>query len=169
MQLLALYKLDQKQLTIRPVPVELQDFLEDCAASASPIATHRDVTITCQAEDELEGTFDPDLVGIAVQNVLANSLRYAHKEVRLSAWQENEGEPFTVIQVEDDGAGYPDAMLTDPGNFIRRISRSTGSTGLGLHFASTVAMLHRRHGRYGTITLDNHGTLGGGRFSIRLP
>ena len=74
-----------------------------------------------------------------------------------------------VISINDDGPGYPQAMLDRQKEFIQGIEPSSGSTGLGLYFASRIAALHGRDGIQGRIEISNGGALGGGVFRLFLP
>jgi nitrogen-specific signal transduction histidine kinase len=49
-----------------------------------------------------------------------------------------------TLTVNDDDNGYPEEMLHDPKNFVKRVSHRTGSTGLGLFFSSVIASEHTR-------------------------
>ncbi|MDF2642359.1 MAG: histidine kinase, partial [Pseudomonas sp.] len=54
-------------------------------------------------------------------------------------------------------------------DYVLGINQGSGSTGLGLYFASHIARLHARNGVHGRIEIANGGALGGGLFSIYLP
>jgi signal transduction histidine kinase len=77
------------------------------------------------------------------------------------------------IRVEDNGAGYPRALL-DAGaaglsGVASGIDFRTNSAGLGLYFSREVARMHRHRGREGSVRLENGGTFGGGCFILSLP
>ena len=74
-----------------------------------------------------------------------------------------------MIDIADDGIGYPEFMLKEQENFIKSIDHSTGSTGLGLYFAGQIARLHKQGENKGTIKLLNGGELKGGIFRLTLP
>ncbi len=167
MQLLSLYKLEHDQLTVTPVEVAVIEFVEDCIASHASVAEQSGIRLEYDCDEELLGFFDPDLIGIAINNILGNSIRYSRGRVLLAARPGQAGGiEFTVA---DDGDGYPEDMIDRPGEYARRIDSSSGSTGLGLFFSDTVARLHRRNGGQGHIELGNGEPLGGGRFRLSLP
>lgn len=166
-QLLGLYKLEVNQLPLYPAHHELDDFIQ------AQLARHRDVLDSrgIQARGEvsefdLMGFFDQELLGSVLGNVIANAIRYARSALLISA-SEQDGE--LLLYVNDDGAGYPQAMLERQGDYILGLSQSSGSTGLGLYFAARIAQLHQRDGRRGRVELSNGGPLGGGEFRIYLP
>ena len=74
-----------------------------------------------------------------------------------------------MIGVEDDGKGYPDSMQHTGTLNFKSLDFKSGSTSLGLFFASSVARLHSEGKRSGSIKLHNGGSLGGGVFEIWLP
>ena len=166
MQLLSLYKIDNQQFKVQIGEVEVADFIEDCVAAHSPVANSRGIDLTIECDDSLIWFFDPDLVGIAVNNVIGNSIRYTSSRLMVSVKVIDQQ---LVIAIDDDGQGYPEIMLQDPEHFMHNINYSTGSTGLGLFFSATVAHYHQRNGNKGKIALKNDGALGGGSFSIYLP
>jgi len=68
-----------------------------------------------------------------------------------------------------DGKGYPDSMQHTGTLNFKSLDFKSGSTSLGLFFASSVARLHSEGKRSGSIKLHNGGSLGGGVFEIWLP
>jgi len=166
MQLLSLYKLENNQLVVQLVEVEVIDFIEDCIAAHAPLAASNKVQIDVNCDDSLIWFFDPDLVGIAINNIIGNSIRYTRSRILLSICIVD---GYLLIKVDDDGPGYPQNMIQDPENFIKKVSYNTGSTGLGLFFSATVASSHKRNGKKGHILLKNEGELKGGEFQISLP
>ena len=166
MQMLSLYKLDRQQLKLNPVEVDVIEFVEDCIASHASVAEQSGIMLDYDCDEELLGNFDRDLVGIAINNVIGNSIRYSKHRVLLRALPRGQGLEFIVA---DDGAGYPESMIDNQGDYARSIDSSTGSTGLGLFFSDTVARLHRNGEHSGSIELQNGDPLGGGCFRLLLP
>ncbi|HFB66897.1 MAG TPA: HAMP domain-containing histidine kinase [Aeromonadales bacterium] len=166
MQLLTLYKVDHGQFSVRKVEVEVIEFLEDCIASHEQLAKMKNIHLQMNCDDDLIWFFDPDLIGIAINNVIGNSIRYTKAKVCLTA-RVLQGQ--LNIEITDDGNGYPEEMLASPEDFINRISYRTGSTGLGLFFAAVVSENHQKDDLKGHIQLDNKAPQGGGRFQIYIP
>ena len=106
---------------------------------------------------------DPDLLALAVDNVLGNAAKYADAgpiEVRL---REEAGE--AVIEVADTGRGIPGADLPHVFDELARAqnARDVAGSGIGL---SLVSAILRRHG--GTVALrsaEGSGTV----VTLRLP
>ncbi len=166
MQLLSLYKLENNQLSIQITEVEVVDFIEDCVATHSLLAENNGIELKVDCDDSIIWFFDQDMVGIAINNILGNSIRYTKKQVVVSV-KVVDGQ--LIIQIDDDGQGYPESMIDNPEQFIKKVNYNTGSTGLGLFFSATIALNHQRSGRQGSIRLSNDGLLNGGSFQITLP
>ncbi|WP_415754060.1 sensor histidine kinase [Pseudomonas leptonychotis] len=166
-QMLGLYKLGVNQLPLHPGHHELDDFI------GAQLARHQDVLgsrgIQARAEVEsfdLMSFFDEELIGSVLSNIIANSIRYARSSLLISAREEQGG---VLISVNDDGIGYPPAMIEQQNDYVLGLNQSSGSTGLGLYFSARIAGLHRRGKHCGHIELANGGPLGGGEFRIYLP
>lgn len=166
-QLLGLYRLQNHKLSLAVDEYFLSDLLDEHKAQYQEVFDHRGITLDIQTDPSLTWYFDRELILGVVNNALNNASRYTREKIILCASEAN-GE--LVIEVHDDGQGYPDAMLeADPGDINKNINFKTGSTSLGLYFASKVAGLHKEGGRSGRITITNGGKLGGGLFSVYLP
>ncbi|MDG1579381.1 HAMP domain-containing sensor histidine kinase [Pseudomonas sp. GOM6] len=166
-QLLGLYKLGVNQLPLFPAHHELDDFIGAQLARHQDVLDSRGIAARGEVESfDLMGFFDQELIGSVLANVIANSIRYARSALLISAREEG-GE--LLLCVNDDGAGYPQAMIEQQGDYVLGLNQSSGSTGLGLYFAARIAELHRRGERCGRIELGNGGPLGGGEFRIYLP
>lgn len=172
--LLGLYRLQEKQLPLQIQEIFVADFLEEQIAANELLFSIRQLRVVCECDDDLRAYFDPTLIAGVLNNVLVNASRYADKSIRVIARPNvNNG---VVIEVRDDGPGFPDKMLsananTEEDQFAnddRGIDFHSGSTSLGLYFAAQVANLHRRGEQHGTIDLTNiapHGSC----FRLLLP
>lgn len=166
MELLTLYKLEKKQVGIQFAEVIVIDFIEDCIAAYSMLANNKGIRLEMECDDSLIWFFDPDMVGIAIKNIIGNCIRYTQSQVLVSA---RPVKGRLLIRIDDDGPGYPENMLEDPEQMMNRVNFNTGSTGLGLYFAATIAQRHQRQDRQGNIRLENDSRLGGGSFQVILP
>lgn len=166
MQLLSLYKLEKKQVNIQIGEVEVIDFIEDCVAAHSLMASNKKIRIDVDCDESLIWFFDSNFVGIVINNILGNSIRYAKNRVLVTAKMIDNQH---IIQIDDDGEGYPESMLKQPGQYIKHVDFKTGSTSLGLFFSEVIADSHIRAGQKGLIRLDNKQLLDGGCFQLILP
>jgi len=165
-QLLSLYKMENKALRAHIDEHHLLDFLEEQVARYLPLFKVKNITCVVECDEELTGYFDRDLISGVINNTLANAIRYCHQTIRVSAQAENEG---LSILIEDDGCGFPKAMLDQPLNMSAGVDFESGSTNLGLYFAHRIALLHTQSSSVGYIKLSNDNSLGGGQFKLHLP
>lgn len=164
-QLLGIYRLDEQTLSAHIEEHYVPDFLMEHLARHTPLLEGLGIEYSVDAED-INGFFDDDLLTGVLNNTINNAIRYTRSRVRLTA-RENDG--YLVIGVEDDGQGYPESMQHSGTLSFKSLDFKSGSTSLGLFFASTVAKLHNLGDRSGEIRLHNGGTFGGGVFEIWLP
>lgn len=166
-QLLGLYKLGVNQLPLQPAYHELDDFIEAQLASHQEVFASRGIIATYEV-DPLSplGFFDRELVASVLGNCINNAIRYARESLLITVSDEA-GQ--LVLSINDDGDGYPAAMLERQADYVQGINHGSGSTGLGLYFANRIAALHQRNGVVGHTEIRNGGPLGGGVFSLYLP
>lgn len=164
-QLLGIYRLGEQNLSAHIEEHFVPDFLSEHVARHTPLL--KGLGIECHIDaHEINGFFDADLLTGVLNNTLNNALRYTRSKIRLTA-QERDG--YLVIGVEDDGEGYPENMQHTGTLNFKALDFNSGSTSLGLFFASSVAALHKEGARTGAIKLHNGGSFGGGVFEIWLP
>jgi two-component system, OmpR family, sensor histidine kinase SenX3 len=165
-QLLTIYKMDQAQYTVNITDNAVCDFIEETLLQNRPLLDYRGINVITECPEDLFWFFDSNLISGVINNILNNAYRYAQDRLSITAQEKN---GFLVLTVQDNGSGYPESMLSSTGQDIKGTSFRTGSTGLGLYFASIVAGLHKNRGRSGYIEIRNGCELGGGCFSIYLP
>jgi two-component system sensor histidine kinase SenX3 len=165
-QLLTLYKMDNDQLSMNISHYSVSDLLEETHLQCRPLLEYKDIKVTVDCPDDLYWFFDRNLVLGVINNVLNNAFRYAGDRIVIKA---DEHDGCLVISVVDNGKGYPESMVGSSVKTNKEVSFKSGSTGLGLFFASMVAMMHKNKDREGYISLSNIDENGGGCFSIILP
>lgn len=165
-QLLTLYKIDRDQFSVNISHCSVADLLEESIIQNKPLLDYKGVEAFIDFPDDLYWFFDQNLISGVINNVLNNAFRYAGDRIRIRA-AEKDG--WLMISIEDNGEGYPDEMLGTGVQTNKEVSFKTGSTGLGLFFASMAAMMHKNKGREGYIEISNGGEYGGGCFTIMLP
>lgn len=166
-QILALYKIDSGIYPFDPVEVDLSSFVDEVLARVQRLATAKGVVLeTALQLDEPSWYFDQELILSLVVQAMYNALRYTQDRVRLIL---NLTGHQLEICIEDNGPGYPEFMLASDFPPRLRIDTHSGSTGLGLLFASRVAEMHKNRDKTGAIHLKNGGELGGSCFKLVLP
>lgn len=164
-QLLGIYRLGENNLSAHIEEHLVPDFLAEHMARHTPLLDGLGIEYSIDADD-LNGFFDQDLLTGVLNNTINNAIRYTKSRIRLTAGQRD---GYLVIGVEDDGQGYPDSMQHTGTLSFKALDFNSGSTSLGLFFASSVARLHSEGNRSGSIRLHNGGSFGGGVFEIWLP
>jgi len=166
-QLLGLYRLQNKLLTLHVDEYYLDDLLDEQAAHYTQMLNGKNVSLNISVEQNLAWYFDREIILGVLNNALNNASRYTKNAIEITAKIDND---FLVIEIHDDGQGYPkDLLAAPPGEILNDINFNTGSTSLGIYFAAMVTKLHTQGERHGYIKLSNGGRLGGGVFSIYLP
>jgi signal transduction histidine kinase len=171
MQLLAMYKqVGTPEYPFDMQPLEVGELAEQVAASERILLQSRGITLHIDGDPHLVWHFDEDLICGVLAHAIHNASNYTRDRIRLAI---AEVDGCLEIRVEDNGSGYPQAML-DAGVAAMHGASSgvnflTNSAGLGLYFSSEVAKMHRHRGRHGSLHLENGGAYGGGCFVLRLP
>lgn len=164
-QLLGIYRLGENNLSAHIEEHFVPGFLSDHLARHTPLLEGLGLEYSIEADD-INGFFDDDLLTGVLNNTINNAIRYTKSRIRLTA---GERDGYLVIGVEDDGEGYPETMQHNGTPNFKSLDFKSGSTSLGLFFASSVARLHSEGERTGSIRLHNGGSFGGGVFEIWLP
>lgn len=115
---------------------------------------------------ELTGTAgsvraNAEQLGVAIDNLVENALRYGGDEVTVELRLSVEGDD-ALVTVHDDGPGIAPANLPRIFDRFFTTARGSGGTGLGLALVRTIAVAHG--GR-----VDVHSRPGQTTFCIRIP
>lgn len=162
--LLGTYRLDNNQLKVASDEVFVLDFLEEQVASHQLLFDINKVQIHVDCDEALTAYFDEKLIAGVITNILVNCTKYTENTITISARPQQSGIQITI---QDNGSGYPDAIINSLSNEERGVDFESGSTNLGLHFAAEIAQLHNCKDQVGAIHLSNNET--GGLFSLYLP
>jgi len=167
-QLLTLYRLDEKSIGVNIDEVRVMDVLEDQLARNENLLAAKNITCHLNCDKQLVWFLDAELIGSVINNLLANASRYAAKQINLNVGLYHQ---FLKIEISDDGDGFPEFMLEIVGesNDGLPLNQATGSTGLGLEFARRILVLHCSNKDQGYIRLTNQGIKGGGKVEIYIP
>jgi len=166
-QLLGLYKFDRDIYPLDISEHDISDLIGDAVAQNKSSVDRKGLTIETHCDEGLQWYVDRDLVESILFNALTNAYHYTRDRIRITAEVRDN---MLELRVEDNGRGYPTGMLQEvAGEAARGISFTSGSTGLGFHFAARAARMHANGARRGVLRLENGGALGGGCFIVSLP
>ncbi len=166
MQLLVLYKIDHARFSLNIDEYPAEDILNEAVAQQEVLLALNSIAIKVECEPDLYCYCDFNIITSALGTILNNAQRYAGQQILFSAQQEGQ---FMVLSIEDDGEGYPETFFQRQDNVQSQVDFNTGSTGLGLFFAQTIAAMHVNGNNHGSIAIDNVSSLGGARFRLFLP
>lgn len=161
---LAASRLEAGMFVVEPRTVKVRSFVEPMLKVFTPVAARRRVTLEFDGSLDLDVRADPQKIRQALDNLVANALKFTPKggRVRVRVWR---AERKVTFEISDTGPGVPAAERTTIFDRYQQgmRGRSAGGAGLGLAIARGIAEAHD-----GTITVDT-GDLGGAAFRIELP
>lgn len=166
MQMLALYRIEQQQLPLTIEEVFISDLLEELIERNSLYSENKQVSIILEANEDLTWDLDRDLITYLINDVLVNALRYTKDEIRIYAHQ---NEDHLEIRIEDNGTGYPEAVLKQKAMAQHKFDANLGRSGLGVYFAHLITQAHVKQGTCGSINISNSVEKSGAIFTLRLP
>lgn len=165
-ELLSLYKLGK---AIYPVDMDehaVADVIQDVVLQSQFMMAFKGIRVSVDCAADCYWFFDKELVKGVLVNALNNAYQYTHDAIHIAARLHDKQ---LELRVEDNGPGYPSAMLDSGAGSNRGVNFTTGSTGLGFYFCAQVAQLHKNGSRRGVLRMENGGTLGGGCLVLQLP
>jgi signal transduction histidine kinase len=155
-------RLDHPGLRMECLDTPLEPWLRHALAISPP---HERAVTTVRENDIESAWMEPRLMELALNNLLANALRYAKANVRVSIARDGSTQRLVV---EDDGEGIPEGDRSTIFRAFARLdtsrNRETGGFGLGLAIVARIAALHR-----GRVIAGASPELGGARLALEWP
>ncbi len=160
--LLVIARADQGQLPVRPVQLDVANAVQAIAERFDRIARTEGRRVTASRVEPVLAQIDPDRLEQAVDNLVANALRYGAGAVELQT--RNAGE-YVEIHVTDEGPGFPASFVAHAFEPFSRAdpSRTGDAAGLGLSIVMAIAAAHG-----GTAAAEN-AAAGGAHVWVSLP
>ena len=166
-QLLSLYKLGKEIYPVDIVEQSVRQVIDDALLQNQSMLEFRGIALEIACDESLYWYLDRDLITGVLINALNNAYNYTKDKVRVSVVVRDGG---LELWVEDNGPGYPAALLEDGDADVHMSSKfASGSTGLGVYFSAQAAGVHKNGTRQGVVVIQNGGAYGGGCFGVRLP
>ncbi len=162
--LLSLYRIQHKQLQAHVDEVFVQDFFEEQRSRHDILLQSKNLTLNLTSTGDDVAYFDQELINGVLNNAIVNAAKYTSTYIEL--WADASLEQ-TIIEVRDDGPGFPAAMINENSEYQKGVSFTSGSTNLGLYFCNHIAALHTRGALVGKVELLNGSN--GGIFRLILP
>lgn len=165
-EMLSLYKLGKSIYPLDMDEHRVADAITEAVLQSQFVLTFKGIQVTVDCAPDCFWFFDKELVKGVLVNALNNACAVARGRIAIVAHQANR---TLELRVEDNGTGFPQAMLDRTGPEHTGVNFSTGSTGLGFYFCEQVAHLHKNGNQRGTLRIENGGSLGGGCCILSLP
>ncbi|WP_392486769.1 ATP-binding protein [Haloimpatiens sp. FM7315] len=153
LDLLEITKLQEGYLKLNKTPVNLKDFLFECANNFKNIADTKNVSIEVTALDE-EVLIDKALMFRVMYNFINNSIKFSKENstIKIISKKDISG---IKISIEDSGIGVSKDNLKDIWNRYYKTNKS-GGIGLGLPICKEILELHDFP--YGVNSIENKGS-----------
>ncbi|HEY5241515.1 MAG TPA: response regulator [Polyangiaceae bacterium] len=143
-------RLEAGVFSVEPRAITVGQVIEPMLRVFSPVATRRRVALVFDGALEMEVRADPQKLRQALDNLVANALKFTPRGGRVVVRVAREGESI-VFEISDTGPGIPAAERD--GIFDRykqgARGRAAGGAGLGLAIARGIAEAH-----HGTIAVS---------------
>ncbi|HEY1696186.1 MAG TPA: hybrid sensor histidine kinase/response regulator [Polyangiaceae bacterium] len=161
---LAASRLEAGVFAVEPRLVKLKAIIDPMLAVFTPVANRRRVTLVFEGSLDLEIRADPQKLRQALDNLVANALKFTPRGGRVVVRVAREADGM-VLEIADTGPGIAASEQATIFDRYKQGSRgrAAGGAGLGLAIARGIAEAH-----HGTIEVAN-GDAGGAVFRIRLP
>jgi DNA-binding response OmpR family regulator/signal transduction histidine kinase len=143
--LLTLAKADSQAEALTVDKILLSALVYKAVAALKPIASEKDIALTYTVTSELEVECDALKVSLALTNLIDNAIKYTRKGGAVSVSVQRSGQSAAIV-VKDNGRGISEKDLPYIFDRFYRVdkarARDTGGSGLGLHIARKIALLH---------------------------
>lgn len=164
-ELMDLRKIEKHQMTLTYRPTNLTPFIQDiCDTFAQTVADKQQTLLYSHPEEEVTADVDTANFDKILMNLFSNAVKYTPQGGRIQVSLSREGDDV-VIAVSDTGIGIPEQ---DRKRIFERFYRVKGNvyggTGVGLHLAHQLALLHG-----GTLTVTPNKMGPGSCFILRVP
>ena len=164
--IIELSRLQSTDVIARGGPVSVPTLVADAMDRSHLAAEEKDIQVSSRIEDAPEVYGDAELLGMAVQNLVENAIRYSPEHTKVDILVHRVADQL-LIEVSDQGVGIPEDEQKRIFERFYRVdparSRQTGGTGLGL---SIVKHVMTQHG--GSVTVRSM-PQEGSTFTLALP
>lgn len=166
-RLLVLTRLDAS-VNLNLSEIDIGALVSSIVKKLSNLARKKNINLQYDTSEILEHSLlvDYDKIYESIYNIVDNAVKYTPEngKITIKLYEKDE---WCVIDIEDTGAGIPEAERQNIFERFYRLddsrARETGGTGLGLAIAAEAVKLHN-----GSIEIFD-GTDGGSKFRIKLP
>lgn len=147
---------------------DLAVIVRDAVAAVAPVHAAHELTIDAESGDPLIGHWDRARLERAIDNLLANAIKYSPDggPVVLSLAREQHGAAeWAVLRIRDHGIGIPAADLPHLFQPFHRAANAATIDGAGLGLAGVRGIVEQHGGRVAIDSAEGQGTT----VTVRLP
>ena len=143
--LLMLAKTDSETEALSLSRILLSELVYKSITALKPIAKEKEITLEYNVVHDLEIECDALKIMQAVMNLIENAIKYTGEGGNVWVTLQKSGS-YVAVAVKDNGSGIPENEIPHIFDRFYRIdkarARDTGGSGLGLHIARKIALLH---------------------------
>lgn len=160
-------KSDPKSMQLNFLPIEIGPFLEEMMNSFQGRFKERKCATKLEIFDSPTLNIDKRMMGMVINNLINNALRYSSVGSGLKVCVKNNGK-FCNIQIIDSGMGIDKSDLKKIFRKFYRIqnrdTKNIAGAGLGLFISHEIVKNHK-----GKLIVDSFGKGRGSTFTVALP
>jgi signal transduction histidine kinase len=156
-QVLAIARFENDLETVRMIPIDLTELLEEIIDDANFEAHARNCAVQLLESTACTVMGNEGWLRRAIENVVRNAVRYTHDNTTVDISlirTARDAKPYAELSIRDYGPGVPETSLPYLFRPFYRVSnareRQTGGTGLGLAITERAITVH-----HGFITVSN--------------
>lgn len=165
--LLVLARADQGVLTLRPVPLDVQELLESAAQRSRAVAPDFEIVTAVDIEGGAVILGDGARLEQLFDNLVENARTYGRPPLRITARATDAGS-FTAIDLTDAGPGIPADFLPHAFERFSQADPAHGGAGAGLGLAIVAAIASAHGGGVRAAARPGSGD-GGTIITVELP
>jgi two-component system OmpR family sensor kinase len=143
--LLTLAKTDSETEALNMDKILLSELVFKSVTALKPIANEKSISLSYTVNNDLEIECDALKVMQAVMNLVENAIKYTDPGGSVQGTLQKSG-TNAAISIRDNGSGIPEKDVPYLFDRFYRVdkarARDTGGSGLGLHIAQKIALLH---------------------------
>lgn len=164
---LYLARLDSGRIVLTKTKLELNSLIQSLVEEQESKIKESQHTVKLDLpKRNVYAVADGHMLGMAVENLLTNAIKYTHKKGKITIKMRRKGDE-AVISVTDTGVGISaeniDRLFKEFSRIPNDLSRTVSGTGIGLYLSRNLILLHG-----GDITVTSTEGVGS-TFSIHIP
>ena len=140
--LLNVSRIEMGEITVEPVSVDMEKVINETLSSITPLTLEKNIWIEKKMEKDLPIiNADPKLIGIVIDNLVANAVQYTGKDGHITVSVQKIASDI-VVEITDDGIGIP---KNDQPKMFSKLFRAdnakeiyTEGNGLGLYMTKSI-------------------------------